>query len=101
MRYIDDVAFHTGVRPQINDALSARGVSDHTYLLPDVARATASANRAQLWRDGLDLLAQIAPDYRDAGFTVSLPWDRTFETELDLRLDQAAPRAPGAPPAAH
>jgi hypothetical protein len=92
MRYIDDVAFHTEVRPQINTDLTARGVSDHTYLLPDVARATASENRAMLWRDGLDLLRQIEPDFRDRGFTITLPWDRTFETELDLRLDRYIPR---------
>jgi hypothetical protein len=92
MRYVDDVAFHTGVRPQINADLTARGVSDHTYLLPDAARATASENRAMLWRDGLDLVRQIEPDFRDRGFTITLPWDRTFETELDLRLDRYAPR---------
>jgi Protein of unknown function (DUF4127) len=86
MRYVDDVAFHTAVRPAINDALTERGVSDHTYLLPEVARGTASQNRALLWQDGLDLLARIEPQFRDAGFTITLPWDRTFETELDVRL---------------
>ena len=91
MRYVDDVAFHADVRPQLNDDLSAQGVSDHTYLLPDVARAAASENRAKLWREGLDLLAQIEPEFRDAGFTITLPWDRTFETELDLRLDRDVP----------
>jgi hypothetical protein len=55
-------------------------------LLPDVARRTASENRALLWRDGLDLLARIEPQFRDGGFTITLPWDRTFETELDVRL---------------
>ena len=91
MRYVDDIAFHADVRPQLNDDLSAQGVSDHTYLLPDVARAAASENRAKLWREGLDLLAQIEPGFRDAGFTITLPWDRTFETELDLRLDRDVP----------
>jgi len=38
----------------------------------------------------LDLLAQIVPQFRDSGFTIAMPWDRTFETELDLRL--AEPR---------
>jgi hypothetical protein len=86
MRYVDDVAFHTAVRPLLNADLTAAGVGDHTLLLPDAARTTASENRALLWRDGLDLLARIAPQFRDAGFTITLPWDRTFETELDLRL---------------
>jgi Protein of unknown function (DUF4127) len=90
MRYVDDVAFHTAVRPQLNTDLTAQGVSDHTYLTPDVARRTASEDRALLWPAGLDLLARIEPQFRDAGFTITLPWDRTFETELDVRL---APRA--------
>lgn len=86
MRYVDDVAFHTLVRPELNDELNAGGISDHTLLSPEIARRTASDNRALLWQEGLDLLARIAPQFRDAGFTITLPWDRTFETELDLRL---------------
>ena len=86
MRYADDVAFHTAVRPKLNADLNAVGISDHTLLAPDVARRTASESRALLWADGLDLLARIMPQFRDAGFTITLPWDRTFETELDLRL---------------
>lgn len=89
MRYADDVAFHTVVRPQLNADLTAAGIDDHTLLAPDVAQRTASANRALLWPDGLDLLARIAPQFRDAGFTITLPWDRTFETELDVRLAPA------------
>jgi hypothetical protein len=92
MRYVDDVAFHTAVRPKLNVDLDAAGVGDHTLLLPDVARRAASENRALLWPDGLDLLARIKPQFRDAGFTITLPWDRTFETELDLRLAPAAAR---------
>ncbi|BDE06067.1 hypothetical protein WPS_13430 [Vulcanimicrobium alpinum] len=86
MRYVDDVAFHTVVRPKINDDLSAGGIDDHTYLEGDVARRTDAENRALLWPAGLDLLARIAAQYRDAGFTITLPWDRTFETKLDVRL---------------
>jgi hypothetical protein len=89
MRYVDDVAFHADVRPRLNADLSAQGIDDHTLLLPDTAQRVASENRALLWPEGLDLLAQIAPQFRDAGFTITLPWDRTFETELDVRL---APR---------
>jgi hypothetical protein len=90
MRYVDDVAFHADVRPQLNASLTAAGVSDHTYLLPDVARRAASENRAQLWPEGLAMLAQIAPQFGDAGFTITLPWDRTFESELDVRLKPAS-----------
>jgi hypothetical protein len=86
MRYVDDVAFHTSVRPQLNADLTADGIVDHTYLAPDVAARVAGWNRALLWPQGLDLLAAIAPQFSDAGFTITLPWDRTFETELDLCL---------------
>lgn len=86
MRYIDDVAFHTDVRPRLNADLAADGITDHTYLLPTVAQRVASNNRALLWREGLDLLAEIAPQFRDAGFTITLPWDRTFETGISLQL---------------
>ncbi len=89
MRYVDDIAFHDDVRPKLNTDLTAAGIADHTYLTPDAARRTDSENRALLWPAGLDLLARIAPQFRDAGFTIRLPWDRTFETELDMRL---APR---------
>ena len=84
-RYADDYAFHQFVRPELNEMLRARGI-DTTLLLPDVARQAASANRALLWPHALDLLAAVFPDYRDAGLTITLPWDRTFETQLDVRL---------------
>jgi hypothetical protein len=89
MRYADDIVFHTDVRPKLNNDLDALGIDDHTFLTPDVADRVAHENRALLWPAGLDLLAQIEPEFRDAGFTITLPWDRTFETELDVRL---APR---------
>lgn len=89
MRYVDDIAFHDDVRPRLNSELDAAGITDHTYLPPDVAQRVASRNRALLWPEGLDLLARITPQFRDAGFTITLPWDRTFETELDLRLSPA------------
>jgi hypothetical protein len=86
-RYADDYAFHGFVRPQINAELNATGVADHTYLLPDAATFAASENRAELWPRALDLLRSIYPRYRDMGLTITLPWDRTFETELDVRLE--------------
>jgi len=51
----------------------------------------ASENRALLWPEGLALLARIEPQFRDAGFTITLPWDRTFEAELDVRLTPKGP----------
>jgi hypothetical protein len=34
----------------------------------------------------LDLLQAIAPGYRIADLSITLPWNRTFETRLALRL---------------
>jgi hypothetical protein len=85
-RYADDYAFHDFVRGAVNDDLSKRGIDDHTYLLPDAASYAASQNRAALWPQALKLLSSIYPLYQDMGLTITLPWDRTFETELDVRL---------------
>jgi hypothetical protein len=87
-RYIDDYAFHQFVRPVLNDTLRAHGI-DTTLLLPQIAREAAHDDRALLWPRALDLLAAIYPQYRDAGLTVTLPWDRTFETQIDVRLAPA------------
>jgi len=87
-RYIDDYAFHQFVRPELNEELRAHGI-DTTLLLPEIAREASHDNRAALWPHALDLLARIYPQYRDAGLTITLPWDRTFETKIDVRL---APR---------
>jgi len=84
-RYIDDYAYHQYVRPALNETLRARGI-DTTLLLPDIAAEASHAGRAALWRYGLDLLAQIFPGYRDAEMTITLPWDRTFETQIDVRV---------------
>jgi hypothetical protein len=85
-RYSDDYAFHDFTRGYVNDALAKRGITDHTYLLPAAAAYASSINRADLWPRALHLLWTIFPGWGDAGLTITLPWDRTFETELDVRL---------------
>ncbi len=85
-RYADDYAFHDFTRGAVNDALAKRGITDHTYLLPAAAAYAASLNRADLWPRALQLLWTVFPGWGDAGLTITLPWDRTFETELDVRL---------------
>ncbi len=85
-RYADDYAFHDFTRPALNAWLSEQGITDHTYMLPAVAEQTNWRNRADLWPRALALLAAIYPHHADAGLTITLPWDRTFETELDVRL---------------
>lgn len=85
-RYADDYAFHQFVRPVLNATLRGEGF-DTTLLLPEPAAQAARENRRLLWPQTLALLASIYPGARDAGLTITLPWDRTFETELDVRLD--------------
>lgn len=85
-RYVDDYAFHAFVRPQLIASLDAQGIKDHTYLLAAAAVGADMANRELLWPRALNLLQRVYAQYRNAGITMSLPWDRTFETELDVRL---------------
>jgi hypothetical protein len=87
-RYADDYAFHQFVRPELNRELAARGLPE-TFLVPSVAAQIEHDNRAALWRYALDLQKKIFPDLRDDGLTISLPWSRTFETELDVQLAPA------------
>jgi hypothetical protein len=89
-RYIDDYAFHQFVRPELNDALRKAQI-DTTLLLPEIALQASSQDRADLWPYALDLLGAIYPQYKDAGLTITLPWDRTFETAIDVRLDRRGP----------
>jgi hypothetical protein len=86
MRYTDDILFQKVVRPKLNADLRTEGVLDHSYLLPAVARQAAAENAALLRPLAIDLLAKIAPANRVRGLKITLPWRRTFETRLDVRL---------------
>jgi hypothetical protein len=86
LRFIDDVDFHDDVRPALNDWLAAQGVTDHTLLAPAVATATAQRNRALLWYEAQATLAQLYPQLHVAAMSITMPWDRTFETDIDVRL---------------
>ncbi len=85
-RVLDDVIFHTEVRPDLNRTLDAQGVTDHTYLLPGVAAPLAERNRALVWGRAQDILAAMYPNDHIAAISITLPWNRTFETEIDARL---------------
>jgi hypothetical protein len=85
-RYADDFAFHDFTRPALNAWLAAHGTPDHTYLEAPLATQAADFNRTDLWPRALSLVSEIYPECRDRGLTITLPWDRTFETELDVRL---------------
>ena len=86
MRYVDDVLFQKVVRPQLNADLSKAGTEDHTYLLPPVAQQAAAENDALLRPLAEELLTQMAPARRIAALSITLPWNRTFETRLDVKL---------------
>ena len=86
VRFADDVLFHDEVRPDLNSWLAAQGVQDHTYLLPDVAATTAERNNGLLWGRAQALLQTLYPNFHIAAMNISLPWQRTFETEIDVRL---------------
>jgi hypothetical protein len=85
-RIVDDVGFHTVVRPELNRTLDAQGVSDHTYLLPDVAAPVAALNDALLWQQAEAILPQLYPGDHIAAMRITLPWNRTFETEIQVAL---------------
>jgi hypothetical protein len=98
MRYVDDVDFQKVVRPHVNADLSLLGVPDHTYLLPNDASFAASDTRLLLWPLATDLLAKLGPQFEASRFRVrlpfddiTLPWHRTFECELHVRLSVVNP----------
>ena len=91
-RFLDDYAFHDYVRPDLNAWLDQHGTTDHTYLLQDVAQPLSERNNALLWNDAAVLLQQLYPGYHIAAIKLTLPWDRTFETEIDVGLAPALPR---------
>jgi hypothetical protein len=86
MRYVDDVLFQKVVRPRLDADLAAAGIADHTYLLAPAAQQAAAENEALLRPLALALLAKIAPAHRALELGATLPWHRTFETRLDVRL---------------
>jgi hypothetical protein len=86
MRFVDDYAYHDDVRPQLNAWLDQRGIADHTLLTPADAAVVASRNRALLWNRAAAILQQLDPGYHIAAIDISLPWRRTFETEVDVGI---------------
>ena len=85
MRFVDDYAYHVNVRPYLNAQLTAHGI-DHMLLLPPVDAEIAAENRALLWNDAQRIIAQLYPNYHIAAMQITLPWDRTFETQVDVGL---------------
>jgi Protein of unknown function (DUF4127) len=94
MRFVDDYAYHDDVRPQLNDWLDQQGIDDHTLLTVQQTERVADRNRALLWNEAAAILDRLYPGYHIAAIDITLPWRRTFETEIDAGI---APGLPGAP----
>jgi hypothetical protein len=86
VRFLDDYAFHDDVRAGLNTLLDAEGISDHTLLTADAASAVAARNRALLWSHAQTVLDLLDPGYHIAAMQIGLPWDRTFETRIDVGI---------------
>ncbi|MHB8703545.1 MAG: DUF4127 family protein [Candidatus Tyrphobacter sp.] len=85
MRFTDDYAYHVEVRPLLNAQLKAQNI-DRMLLLPPSAAAVAQENRTLLWNDAQGILTQLYPGYHIAAMRITLPWDRTFETKIEVGL---------------
>ncbi|MEO6835108.1 MAG: DUF4127 family protein [Candidatus Tumulicola sp.] len=86
VRFLDDYAFHDDVRAELNSLLDAQGVTDHTLLASDRAAVVAERNRALLWSRAQTILNALDPGYHIAAMRIELPWDRTFETRIDVGI---------------
>jgi hypothetical protein len=85
MRFVDDYAYHDLVRPLLNEQLRARGL-ENMILAPPVDAEIADENRTLLWNDAETILQQLYPKYHIAALQITLPWDRTFETQIEVGL---------------
>jgi len=86
VRFVDDYAYHDEVRPQLNATLAAQGITDHTLLAPSTAASIAQLDRSLLWNDAIEILSQLDPNYHVAAISIGLPWNRTFETTIDVGI---------------
>jgi hypothetical protein len=84
-RYIDDYAFHQFVRPMLNRELRANDI-DPTFLPFPVLKNVSRENSDALQRYARWLSAVVYPQYRTTDMTITLPWQRTFETQIDIEL---------------
>jgi Protein of unknown function (DUF4127) len=84
-RYIDDYAFHQFVRPALNSELRANGI-DPTFLPFPVLKNVSRENSDALRRYARWLSAMVYPQYRTADMTITLPWQRTFETQINIEF---------------
>jgi hypothetical protein len=86
VRFLDDYVFHDDVRAGLNAALDQQGVVDRSLLPPSVEATLSDRNRALLWNRAETLLTQLDPGYHIAAIKIELPWNRTFETSIDVGI---------------
>jgi hypothetical protein len=86
VRFVDDYAYQDEVRPQLNATLAAQGITDHTLLAPGTAASIAQLDRSLLWNDAVEILTQLDPNYHVAAISIGLPWNRTFETSINVGI---------------
>ncbi len=85
MRFIDDYGYHDLVRPVLNAQLKAHGLAN-MILLPPADAEIAGENRILLWNEAESVLSQLYPGYHIAAIRITLPWDRTFETKINIAI---------------
>lgn len=83
-RFIDDYGYRLFVRGAVNDDLAARGVTDHSYLLPADLRFAQDDVRSRLEPLGFLLLDELGLALREPAILTTLPWARTFEVWIDV-----------------
>lgn len=85
MRFLDDYAYHDLVRPLLNAQVKASGL-ETMMLLPPADEEFADENRTLLWSDAEEILTELYPGFHIAALQITLPWQRTFETQIEVGL---------------
>jgi hypothetical protein len=90
-RYVDDYAYRLLVRPDLNAELRSAGFD--TFALGGASDYAESQLRHRLWPLAVDWFdANFASNgWKQSELSMYLPWQRTFEVQLDTDLTRAAP----------
>lgn len=89
-RYVDDYAYRLLVRPELNGELRSAGFD--TFALGGASDYAESELRHRLWPLAVDWFdANFAPaGWKQSELSMYLPWQRTFEVQVDTELSGAA-----------
>jgi len=89
-RYVDDYAYRLLVRPELNADLRSAGFD--TYALGSASDYAESQVRHLLWPLAVDWFdTNFAPaGWKQSELSMYLPWQRTFEVQIDAALTQRA-----------